>query len=217
MTRAEENYLKALFKLSSGAQKRISTNALAKQLETKPSSATDMLQKLHDKALVKYTKYKGAELSAKGRQAASQIVRKHRLWEVFLVEKLAFGWDEVHDIAEQLEHINSPDLVERLDEFLGCPTVDPHGDPIPDNQGNMTQIQKTLLAQQPINGRCVLKGVKDADDSFLAYLSQKNIKLGSHITILDKEPFDESMTIEIDHNTHFISKTIATNIYVQAF
>lgn len=216
MTRAEENYLKALFKLSSGAKKRISTNALANQLETKPSSATDMLQKLHDKALVQYTKYKGAELSAKGRQAASQIVRKHRLWEVFLVEKLAFGWDEVHDIAEQLEHINSPDLVERLDEFLGCPRVDPHGDPIPDNEGNMTPIHKTLLAQQPIKSQCVLKGLKDTDDSFLAYLSQKKIKLGSVITVLEKEPFDESMTIEIDKNTHFISKIISTNIYVQA-
>lgn len=216
MTRAEENYLKAIYKLSSGENKRVSTNALAERLDTKPSSATDMLQKLHDKSLVKYTKYKGAELSTQGLMVASQIVRKHRLWEVFLVEKLAFGWDQVHEIAEQLEHIKSPDLVERLDEFLGCPKIDPHGDPIPDQNGNIHKIDKLLLSDQPVNSRCLLMGIKDADDAFLAYLSQKNIKLGSTISILDKEPFDESMTVEIGQHTHFISKIISTNIYVQA-
>ena len=149
--------------------------------------------------------------------AVNTPCRQHALG----VAVLAGAANVVHDlVATSLGDGGSDaasDLVERLDEFLGCPTVDPHGDPIPDNHGNMTQIHKTLLAQQPINGRCVLKGVKDADDAFLAYLSQKNIKLGSIITVLEKEPFDESMTIEIDHNTHFISKIIATNIYVQAF
>ncbi len=215
MTRAEENYLKAIYQLSAGTQNRISTTSLAERLETKPSSVTDMLQKLHDKSMVKYVKYKGAQLSAQGRYMASQIVRKHRLWEVFLYEKLAFGWDQVHEIAEQLEHIKSPDLVERLDEFLGCPTTDPHGDPIPDKQGNIVQIDKKLLSEQAINSQSILMGIKDSEDAFLSYLSQKNIQLGSRITVLDKEPFDESMTIEIDRTTHFISKTIATNIYVQ--
>ena len=215
MTRAEENYLKAIYQLTAGMNQRVSTTALAERLETKPSSATDMLQKLHDKAMVKYTKYKGAQLSSEGRHIASQIVRKHRLWEVFLAEKLAFGWDQVHDIAEQLEHIKSPDLVERLDAFLDCPKVDPHGDPIPDKNGNIEQINKILLCDQTPNSRSMLMGIKDTDDAFLKYLSQKNIKLGSVITVLDKEPFDESMTVDIDQNTHFISKIISTNIYVQ--
>ena len=216
MTRAEENYLKALYHLSDGDDALVSTTELADHIETKPSSATDMLQKLHEKSLVAYTKYKGAKLSAEGRQKASQIVRKHRLWEVFLVDKLDFGWEEVHEIAEQLEHIKSPELVERLDEFLGCPRTDPHGDPIPDHKGHVVTIQKSLLADQPLESSAILMGIKDSDADFLRYLSQKNIKLGSCIRVLDKEPFDQSMTIEIDGQMHFISKTISTNIYVQA-
>ncbi len=216
MTRAEENYLKALYHLSDHDDTLVSTTELAERLETKPSSATDMLQKLHDKSLVAYTKYKGAKLSAEGRQKASQIVRKHRLWEVFLVNKLAFGWEEVHEIAEQLEHIKSPELVERLDQYLGCPTTDPHGDPIPDQKGQVVTVYKSLLSDQPKESSVILMGIKDSDTNFLTYLSQKNIKLGSCITILDKEPFDQSMTIEIDGQMHFISKTISNNIYVQA-
>lgn len=215
MTRAEENYLKALYHLSDRNRELVSTTELADQLDTKPSSATDMLQKLHEKSLVAYTKYKGARLSTKGRLKASQIVRKHRLWEVFLVDKLDFGWEEVHEIAEQLEHIKSPELVERLDEFLGCPTTDPHGDPIPDQKGNMVAVQKSLLADQTEDSSAILMGIKDSDAKFLTYLSQKNIKLGSCITVLDKEPFDQSMTIEIDGQIHFISKIISNNLYVQ--
>lgn len=215
MTRAEENYLKALFHLSNQDDSLVGTSELADRLDTKPSSATDMLQKLHERELVEYTKYKGAKLSPKGRQTATQVVRKHRLWEVFLVEKLAFGWEEVHEIAEQLEHIKSPELVKRLDEFLGCPTMDPHGDPIPDQQGNIVTIQKTLLADQFKDSSAIVMGIKDSDSEFLSYLSQKNIKLGSCITVLEKEPFDQSMTIEVDGNMYFISKTISNNIYVQ--
>ncbi|MGB1246788.1 MAG: metal-dependent transcriptional regulator [Flavobacteriaceae bacterium] len=215
MTRAEENYLKALYHLSDHDRELVSTTELADRLDTKPSSATDMLQKLHEKSLVAYTKYKGAKLSTKGRLKASQIVRKHRLWEVFLVDKLDFGWEEVHEIAEQLEHIKSPELVERLDQFLGCPTTDPHGDPIPDQLGHMVAIQKSLLADQAEDSSAILMGIKDSDAEFLTYLSQKNIKLGSCITVLDKEPFDQSMTIEIDGQIHFISKIISNNLYVQ--
>jgi DtxR family Mn-dependent transcriptional regulator len=215
MTRAEENYLKALYHLSDHDRELVSTTELADRLDTKPSSATDMLQKLHEKSLVAYTKYKGAKLSTKGRLKASQIVRKHRLWEVFLVDKLDFGWEEVHEIAEQLEHIKSPELVERLDQFLGCPTTDPHGDPIPDKLGHMVAIQKSLLADQAEDSSAILMGIKDSDAEFLTYLSQKNIKLGSCITVLDKEPFDQSMTIEIDGQIHFISKIISNNLYVQ--
>ncbi len=215
MTRAEENYLKALYHLSDHDRELVSTTELADRLDTKPSSATDMLQKLHEKSLVAYTKYKGAKLSTKGRLKASQIVRKHRLWEVFLVDKLDFGWEEVHEIAEQLEHIKSPELVERLDQFLGCPTTDPHGDPIPDQKGHMVTVQKSLLADQAEDSNAILMGIKDSDAEFLTYLSQKNIKLGSCITVLDKEPFDQSMTIEIDGQIHFISKIISNNLYVQ--
>ena len=215
MTRAEENYLKALYHLSDHDRELVSTTELADRLDTKPSSATDMLQKLHEKSLVAYTKYKGAKLSTKGRLKASQIVRKHRLWEVFLVDKLDFGWEEVHEIAEQLEHIKSPELVERLDQFLGCPTMDPHGDPIPDQKGQMVVVQKSLLADQAEDSSAILMGIKDSDAEFLTYLSQKNIKLGSCITVLDKEPFDQSMTIEIDGQIHFISKIISNNLYVQ--
>ena len=215
MTRAEENYLKALYHLSDHDRELVSTTELADRLDTKPSSATDMLQKLHEKSLVAYTKYKGAKLSTKGRLKASQIVRKHRLWEVFLVDKLDFGWEEVHEIAEQLEHIKSPELVERLDQFLGCPTTDPHGDPIPDQMGHIVAIQKSLLADQAEDSNAILMGIKDSDAEFLTYLSQKNIKLGSCITVLDKEPFDQSMTIEIDGQIHFISKIISNNLYVQ--
>ena len=215
MTRAEENYLKALYHLSDHDRELVSTTELADRLDTKPSSATDMLQKLHEKSLVAYTKYKGAKLSTKGRLKASQIVRKHRLWEVFLVDKLDFGWEEVHEIAEQLEHIKSTELVERLDQFLGCPTTDPHGDPIPDQMGHIVAIQKSLLADQAEDSSAILMGIKDSDAEFLTYLSQKNIKLGSCITVLDKEPFDQSMTIEIDGQIHFISKIISNNLYVQ--
>ena len=215
MTWAEENYLKALYHLSDHDRELVSTTELADRLDTKPSSATDMLQKLHEKSLVAYTKYKGAKLSTKGRLKASQIVRKHRLWEVFLVDKLDFGWEEVHEIAEQLEHIKSPELVERLDQFLGCPTTDPHGDPIPDQKGHMVAIQKSLLADQAEDSSAILMGIKDSDAEFLTYLSQKKIKLGSCITVLDKEPFDQSMTIEIDGQIHFISKIISNNLYVQ--
>lgn len=215
MTRAEENYLKALYHLSDHDRELVSTTELADRLDTKPSSATDMLQKLHEKSLVAYTKYKGAKLSTKGRLKASQIVRKHRLWEVFLVDKLDFGWEEVHEIAEQLEHIKSTELVERLDQFLGCPTTDPHGDPIPDQKGHIVAIQKSLLADQAEDSSAILMGIKDSDAEFLTYLSQKNIKLGSCITVLDKEPFDQSMTIEIDGQIHFISKIISNNLYVQ--
>ena len=215
MTRAEENYLKALYHLSDHDRELVSTTELADRLDTKPSSATDMLQKLHEKSLVAYTKYKGAKLSTKGRLKASQIVRKHRLWEVFLVDKLDFGWEEVHEIAEQLEHIKSTELVERLDQFLGCPTTDPHGDPIPDQKGHMVAIQKSLLADQAEDSSAILMGIKDSDAEFLTYLSQKNIKLGSCITVLDKEPFDQSMTIEIDGQIHFISEIISNNLYVQ--
>jgi DtxR family transcriptional regulator, Mn-dependent transcriptional regulator len=147
MTFSEENYLKTIYHLISISDKEVTTNAIAEMIETKASSVTDMLKKLAEKDLVNYVKYQGVSLTANGLLAAKMIVRKHRLWEVFLVEKLDFSWDEVHDIAEQLEHIKSEKLINKLDDFLGNPTEDPHGDPIPDAQGKIIKIEKKLLSE----------------------------------------------------------------------
>src|SRR6476620_10565441 len=141
MTFSEENYLKTIYHITSSSGAEVSTNAIAEKMETKASSVTDMLKKLADKDLVHYKKYQGVSLTDKGLHSAKMIVRKHRLWEIFLVEKLAFSWDEVHDIAEQLEHIKSEQLVNKLDAFLNFPTEDPHGDPIPNAEGNIIKVE----------------------------------------------------------------------------
>ena len=144
MTLSEENYLKTIYHLTNSIDSEVSTNAIAEKMETKASSVTDMLKKLADKGLIHYKKYQGVSLTDSGKLAAKMIVRKHRIWEVFLLEKLQFPWDEVHDIAEQLEHIKSEKLINKLDDFLGNPTEDPHGDPIPDKQGKIAKIEKQL-------------------------------------------------------------------------
>ena len=135
-TLTEENYLKAIYKLHEDKPDKINTNAIAGLVDTAPASVTDMLRKLADKKLIRYAKYQGVSLTATGKKAAVSVIRKHRLWELFLVEKLGYSWDEVHEIAEQLEHIHSDSLVSRLSTFLGNPRMDPHGDPIPDENGN---------------------------------------------------------------------------------
>jgi DtxR family Mn-dependent transcriptional regulator len=174
-----------------------------------------MLKKLADKNLVNYKKYQGVNLTEEGRLTAASVIRKHRLWEVFLVDKLNFSWDEVHDVAEQLEHIKSEKLINELDSFLAFPTEDPHGDPIPDREGNLNKSQKIFLSQvnQSVNCSCV--GVKDSSANFLKYLDKNNIALGTDIQVLTKEPFDESMTIKINDSDLAISKDIANNIYVK--
>ena len=166
----EENYLKAIFKLSMGSNKEVSTNAIAEQLDTKASSVTDMIKKLSDKKLVKYVKYKGVSLNEKGEEIAVSIIRNHRLWEVFLVEKLDFKWDEVHEFAEELEHIKSDKLTERLDTFLGFPKYDPHGDPIPDKDGNINRHKDITIANLKINDKGVIVGVKEHSKGYLKYL-----------------------------------------------
>jgi len=216
LTSSEENYIKALFYLQQKASKGVSTSALAQRLDTKPSSATDMLQKLSEKGLVDYVKYKGALLSTDGYQLAAHVVRKHRLWEVFLVKTLGFSWDQVHDIAEQLEHVHAPLLVEKLDAFLGHPRRDPHGDPIPDKNGQIHQVEKALLSTQQNDQESILVSIKDANDDFLKYLNQKNISLGAFIKVIALEPFDGSMTVEVNHETHYFSSTITNNLYVQS-
>jgi DtxR family Mn-dependent transcriptional regulator len=214
-SQSEENYLKAIYHLGNSSQKGVSTSDIANKLDTKASSVSDMIKKLSDKKLVVYKKYYGVNLTKKGKLIAASVVRKHRLWEVFLVDKLNFTWDEVHDVAEQLEHIKSKKLMEELDSFLGFPKTDPHGDPIPDKKGNLQTIEKTLLSnlKKGESGICI--GVKDSSSDFLQYLDKQNIKLGDQIKVMDKEAFDESTHIQIANRNMNISKKIAANLYIQ--
>jgi DtxR family Mn-dependent transcriptional regulator len=207
--------LKAIYHLESDSKNGISTNAIAKSLKTKASSVTDMVKKLSEKEVVLYVKYQGVTLTAFGKKTAANIVRKHRLWEVFLVEKLNFSWDEVHEVAEQLEHIKSAKLINQIDALLGFPTHDPHGDPIPDKEGNLKTVEKSLLATLSKNESGICIGVDDSSSEFLQYLDKKGITLGKKITILDKEDFDDSLFIEIDGEKLSISKKIANNLYIK--
>lgn len=212
---AEENYLKAIYHLEQETQGEVSTNAIAERMTTKPSSVTDMVQKLAEKELLSYKKYKGTLLTPNGRKTAANVIRKHRLWEVFLVEKLKFHWDEVHEIAEQLEHVHSEELISRLDKFLGEPDFDPHGDPIPDKHGNVKRTEKKLLSELNKKQRGVCVGVKESSADFLQYLDRKNITIGTKVTVLGKEFFDGSMVIQVGRDQFFISKKIAENLFVQ--
>lgn len=214
-SQAEENYLKAIYHLESVSKGGINTNAIAKSLATKASSVSDMIKKLSDKEVVLYKKYKGVTLTELGKKTAANIVRKHRLWEVFLVKKLNFSWDEVHDVAEQLEHIKSKKLINQLDALLGFPTHDPHGDPIPDKDGFINAIDKCLLAtlKETETGVCV--GVNDSSSEFLQFLDKKGITLGKKIEVLEKEDFDDSLSILIDNKKMSISNKIANNLYIR--
>ena len=215
MTHSEENYLKAIYHLTVQLEAEVPTNAIAEMMETKASSVTDMLKKLADKALINYIKYQGVSLTEKGTHAAKMIVRKHRLWEVFLVEKLAFTWDEVHDIAEQLEHIKSEQLINKLDDFLGNPTEDPHGDPIPDAQGKITKIEKLLLSELAESETAICVGVKDSSADFLQYLNKQKIALGAVIKVLGRENFDASLHLIINDTPLTVSSKISGNLYVK--
>lgn len=212
---SEENYLKAIFHLQKHSKAGVSTNALAEEMQTKASSVTDMVKKLSDKELVIYKKYQGVYLSDSGRETALQIVRKHRLWEVFLVEKLGFSWDEVHEVAEELEHIKSEKLISELDKFLDYPKRDPHGDPIPDAKGNFQVANKTLLSDLSKGEKGTLVGVKDTSSEFLKYLDKNKIALGKTIKVLDKEAFDGSMLIQVDNETLRVSTLVTVNIYIK--
>lgn len=210
----EEDYLKSIYKLSSKG-KSVATNAIAEDLKTKASSVTDMIKKLSDKKLVKYIKYQGVKLSSEGEKIALKVIRKHRLWESFLVSKLNFNWDEIHEIAEQLEHINSPILIDKLDEHLGFPKFDPHGDPIPDKNGNFQEQNQCALSKFNIHDNAILVGVKEHSSEFLKYLESIPLLLGAKIQILDFFQFDQSMKIKINGKTELmISQAIANNLNV---
>lgn len=212
---AEENYVKSIYKLQEG-DAVVTTNALAYELDTKPASVTDMAKKLKDKQLIAYEKYKGITLSAEGRKAALQIVRRHRLWECFLVDKLSFSWEEVHELAEELEHVRSEKLTNRLSEYLGNPVIDPHGDPIPDANGKLAKPRPQTSLDQANAKRLVVTAVTDQSVALLAFLNAKGIKLGTQLEIVAHYEYDNSIEIKIKHQPALtISEQVAKNIMVR--
>lgn len=214
----EENYLKALLKLSFQNEDKpeAGTNEMAAYLGVKPATATDMLKKLKEKELVTYKKYGKILLTENGRKSGIAILRKHRLWETFLYEKLDFSWDEVHEVAEQLEHIQSAKLVDKLEEFLNFPEFDPHGDPIPKANGEMPELAKTLLAELQVGELCKVAAVKDTSTLFLQYLEKLSITIGSQLRVIDVVPFDGSLSIQIEaEEPRSVSMKFAESLFVQ--
>jgi DtxR family transcriptional regulator, Mn-dependent transcriptional regulator len=211
----EENYLKTIYRLSEGGVKAVLTNAIAESMNTKAASVTDMVKKLSGKSLIEYEKYYGVKITQQGKHAALMVVRKHRLWETFLVQKLAFTWDEVHDVAEQLEHIKSALLIEKLDEFLEHPSVDPHGHPIPDKDGKLHELRCIPLTECDLRKNNVVQSVKNGSPAYLQYLSKIGVYIGATISILEKVAFDGSLEIVIDDKKKvFISRDGARNLLV---
>jgi len=209
----EENYLKAIYHLSEQSESGVSTNAIAEVLLTKPASVTDMIRRLSEKKVVDYQKYKGVQITNKGKSIALQVIRKHRLWEVFLVDKLEFNWDEVHEVAEQLEHIKSPLLISRLDKFLGFPTMDPHGDPIPNENGEFKEHPQVPMTDLEPDTKAFVVKVPDGDPSLLRHLDKIMMKLGSAVLVKEKVDFDESVLVAIDDKQEvYLSGQIARNI-----
>lgn len=212
----EENYLKIIYHLSINNENPVQTNAIAERMQTKAASVTDMLKKLAEKKLVDYTKYQGVKLTQEGKFTAISIVRKHRLWEVFLVDKLNFKWDEVHDIAEELEHINSPILIERLDEFLAFPKNDPHGDPIPDKHGKFEATAFIKLNKMEIGKKGIITGVSEHSSTFLRHLEKLGLTLGKRIEIIDVIDYDGSVELSLADKKINISREVAKHIMITA-
>jgi DtxR family transcriptional regulator, Mn-dependent transcriptional regulator len=207
----EENYLKAIFKYSKGGE-MVSTNTIAKDLGTTAASVTDMLKRLSEKQMVEYIPYRGARLTASAEKVALGIIRKHRLWELFLVKVLNFSWDRVHDTAEQLEHVNSPELVEKLDEFLGFPQFDPHGDPIPSKDGVMAMRETCPLPALEVGVEVTMAGVLEHSPEFLQYLDRLGMNIGARITILEKIGFDQSLLLRVQEREIVLSGEFAKQI-----
>lgn len=215
LTYAEENYLKAIYHLSEGGKKGVSTNDISGEMKTKPASVSDMLRKLGEKAVIEYRKYYGVHITEEGKKLALQTIRKHRLWEVFLVEKLKFSWDEVHEVADELEHIKSRVLIQRLDEYLGFPKFDPHGDPIPDEYGDVRSRPRLPLNELDLHSTGQIVAVKDSSAAFLRYLDKVGAYIGARIKVTDMVEFDGSIEILVDNKKSiFMSKDVAGNILV---
>ena len=215
-SQSEEDYLKAIYHIEMDYDS-ISTNSVADYLNMKPSSVTDMLKKLADKKYINYQKYKGSSLTKKGKLIALSIIRKHRLWETFLVDKLGFGWDQVHLIAEQLEHIKSEELIENLDDFLGNPKYDPHGDPIPNKEGKIEKMNQKLLVELKIQQEGIITGVKKGTASLLSYLDKEKIKLGDSIKVIEVLEFDGTFIVEINNRKLTFSEKICQNLLLETY
>ena len=215
ITLSEENYLKAILSINLNKSSIASTNEIANTLNTSAASVTEMVKKLQDKKLVIYEKYKGVNLSVNGRKKAIEILRKHRLWETFLVNKLGFNWSEVHDVAEQLEHIKSKKLTDKLNRFLKYPKFDPHGEPIPTKNGIIPTTNRITLSEMPVNSKGIIMGVSLDNKEFLEYLTKLNISIGSKVYVIDRISFDQSMKIKINTTIEYISKEIARNVLIK--
>ncbi len=216
ITQAEENHLKAIFKIGEKDGKPALTNAIAALMQTSAASVTDMLKRLADKGLITYEKYRGVQLTDEGNRLATALIRKHRLWEVFLTEKLGFSWDEVHELAEQLEHVQGNDLVSRLDAFLGHPKFDPHGDPIPDAEGRWTFRKQAPLATLQPGDRGVVTGVDEHSATFLQYLDQIGIALGTSLELLERFPYDQSVRVRMSDGRELVlSDKVTQNLFVK--
>lgn len=212
---SEENYIKAIFHLQK-EEGIVTTNELSRELKTRPASVTDMMKKLKAKKLLQYEAYRGFRLNNEGRKVALNIIRRHRLWEFFLAEKLKFTWDEVHEVAEELEHVSNKKLIDKLDEFLGFPRVDPHGDPIPDQEGRIESSRQVCLKDLPLNKLATVSHVSDQSTGILELLKHKNIGMGTKLEIKKKFEFDHSMEIKTGRMPVFtISEQLAKNIFVK--
>ncbi len=217
ITSTEEDYIKAIFNISqSGKRELVGTNQIAEQMSTTAASVTDMLRKLSNKEMILYEKYKGVKLSPSGTAKAMSLLRKHRLWESFLVEKLGFAWDEVHDIAEQLEHIQSLELVDRLDKYLGYPKFDPHGDPIPDPHGTITIRNQIVLSTMEDESVGIVVGVKKHDKDFLHHLNQVGINIGTEIKLIHKYSYDQSIKLLVNNKEEaLLTSKVCENIFLK--
>lgn len=217
MTYTEENYVKAIYYLSSQSATEVTTSAIANLTGCKAPTVTDMLQKLAEKGLLTYRKYRGVALTTEGRLSAVMVIRKHRLWEVFLVEKLGFSWDEVSEVAEQLEHIRNEKLTDSLESYLGFPTEDPHGDPIPDRNGNISFIHKRLLSEMAAGTTVICVGVRDSSPAFLQYLDKLQISLGAIIELVGIEQYDMSFSLLVAGVEIAVSNKMAQNLFVKEY
>ena len=214
LSSTEENYLKAIFKLSENNPEKVTTNSIAKEISATAASVSDMLRKLADKKLVNYEKYRGVHLTKKGREAAVMLIRNHRLWEVFLLDKLGFSWDQVHEVAEEMEHVSSPLLISRLEKFLGFPKYDPHGDPIPDANGNINYHEQVSLTQLKAGTKAKVVGVIEQSPDFLQYLDKVNLALNSVVEVLERNNYDNSRLIRVGKNKLFVSEKVCGNLIV---
>ncbi|UTW60855.1 metal-dependent transcriptional regulator [bacterium SCSIO 12741] len=211
----EENYLKEIYSLLAQKKKPVSTNELAKRMRTKASSVTDMVKKLSSKDLVHYKPYHGVTLSDSGKRTALNIIRKHRIWETFLVEKLHFNWDEVHEIAEQLEHIQSPELIRRLHAYIGSPDYDPHGSPIPSEDGEIIAENRKVLGDLAEGESAVIVGVKNSSKEFLKHLDKLNLHLGTTVTVKEVNTFDYSMQVNTQQKDLVLSDQVCSNLFIK--